>query len=51
MRRASHLPAGIAICPVCTNLHLLRPRCWFCRGLGLVSRARRNRFKLGEGQR
>lgn len=41
-----HAP-GLAVCPLCTNEDLTRPRCSLCRGLGFVPRADRNRWKRG----
>jgi len=46
-RSSQYLPRGLAVCPLCTNHALSRPRCWFCHGLGYVGRARRNAYKLG----
>jgi hypothetical protein len=40
--------AGQAVCPVCSNLELVRRQCRFCGGAGHVERERRNRYKRGE---
>lgn len=44
VRQKIGIAYGTAICPICTNT-TYRHRCRFCRGLGYVSRQRRNRYK------
>lgn len=39
---------GLAVCPLCGDEELVRPRCWFCGGLGFVGIARRNSYKRGD---
>ncbi len=42
------LASGLAICPLCGDEPIVRPKCWLCSRLGFVSRERRNRYKRGE---
>lgn len=41
-------PPGLAVCPVCTDLDIVRHLCRFCGGLGFVGREKRNAYKRGE---
>jgi hypothetical protein len=46
-RRWARLARGLAVCPLCCDEAIIRPRCWLCFGLGFVPRELRNRYKRG----
>ncbi len=46
-RALRRLPVGLAVCSLCGDEALVRPRCWLCRGLGFVGRECRNAYKRG----
>ena len=42
------LPRGLAVCPLCGNEAIVRPRCPLCRQTGFVGRELRNAWKRGQ---